>query len=120
MGWPEQGLSWMRSGQWCRLAVPGTGWYRGGRWGLSLLGARGKGTDVLRMHHAGGPDGLGEAGGTVPGWRSGLGRPCEGQQSQMHILPLGWKSPRYQDVLGAAQLGNGLAEKALRVLVDTS
>lgn len=29
------------------------------------------GCDVLRMHHAGGPDGLDEARGTVPSWRNG-------------------------------------------------
>lgn len=108
------GLSWMCSGQRCRVAVPG--WYRGGRWGPCLLGAKGKGCDVLRVHHMGGPGGPGE-GGTVPGWRNGgLVKVSKAKQC---TSALGWNSPRHQCVLEAAQLENSLAEKALGVLVDT-
>lgn len=81
--------------------------------GLCLLGAKGKGCDVLRMHLAGGPDGLGEARGTVPGWRDG--GLVKVKESRMHILPWGGTTPgtSYKLVykLGAAQLESSLPER---------
>lgn len=87
------GLGTVLGVQWSEVQN-GCAWHRvvlGWALGLCLLGAKGQGCDVLRMHHKGGPDGD----------RVRLEEPCQGAELEalwrsakpMHVLPWGGTTP---------------------------
>ena len=59
--------------------------------------------------------------GTWTGWKIGWKEPPETllNKEACKVLPLGRNTLRHQYSLGATQLGSSMAEKELRILVDT-
>lgn len=72
------------------------------------LGCQREGCDVLSMHHARGPDRLGEAGGTVPGWRNG--GLVKVTQAESTSCP-GVEQPQAPLCAGGCQAGKRLGRK---------